>query len=137
MIWINCEILPKILNIQLLHFIIIIYLLETIYCCQEIGQAKIKDLKMTSHKTVTLGTSQKKIWQGWMEAQGPHPHVLLSGEGVRGMFWNLKFWPKRIFLGHKKTQVFFWILYFLSSQTNNNVSAIYCWCGTFCSMLKT
>ena len=37
-----------------------------------------------------------------------------------------------IFLGReKKTQGYFWVLYFSSAQINNNVSAIYCWCGIF------
>ena len=36
-----------------------------------------------------------------------------------------------IFLVSKKTQGFFWVLYFSSAQINNNVSAIYCWCGIF------
>ena len=87
MIWINCEILPKILNIQLLHFIVIIYLLETIYCCQEIGQAKIKDLKMTSHKTVTLGTSQKKYGRGGWRPRVPTHMFYCRGMGSEGCFW--------------------------------------------------
>ena len=36
-----------------------------------------------------------------------------------------------IFLGNKKNRDFLWLLYFSTAQINNNVSAIYCWCGIF------
>ena len=31
----------------------------------------------------------------------------------------------------------FWVLYFSPAQNNNNIGAIYCWCGIFGGMLKT
>ena len=36
----------------------------------------------------------------------------------------------------KKRSDFFWILYFSSAQINNNISAIYCWCGDFLVYVK-
>ena len=41
------------------------------------------------------------------------------------------------FGSQKKTQEFLWVLYFSSAQINNNIIAIYCWCGIFFGMLKT
>ena len=74
----------------------------------------------------------------------PNSYILLMG-GPRD-FWGLKFWSKGIFLSMidaeffgvaKKTQGFFWVLYFSSAQINNNINTIYCWCGIFLGMLIT
>ena len=72
--------------------------------------------------------------EGW-HAPGPHWHILMTGGGVRRIFFGLTFWPKGIFLGLWKTPGFFWVakttqgffgvLYFSSAQINNNISAIY------------
>ena len=57
----------------------------------------------------------------------PNSYILLMG-GPRD-FLGLKFWSKGIFLSMidaeffgvaKKTQGFFWVLYFSSAQINNN-----------------
>ena len=42
----------------------------------------------------------------------------------RDFFGSMK--DTGIFLGRKKTQGFFWVLYFSSAQINNNISVIYC-----------
>ena len=63
------------------------------------------------------------------------PLTYFNDGGVRRIFLGLTFWPEGIFwvlwkmLGFfwvaKTTQGFFWVLYFLSAQIKNNISAIY------------
>ena len=48
-----------------------------------------------------------------------------------GFFGSMK--DTGTFLGHEKTQGFFWVLYFSLAQIDNNISAIYCWCRIFLS----
>ena len=62
---------------------------------------------------------------------------------VRRIFWDLKFWLKEIFWwsmnwktpgffgSPKKHRDFFVYCFFSSTQINNNINAIYCWCGIF------
>ena len=68
-----------------------------------------------------------------------HPGALLTyftaggggGEGLRN-FFGVEILAKRDYFGSlKKTQEFFWVLYFSSAQINNNISTIYCLCGIF------
>ena len=53
------------------------------------------------------------------------------GGGLRN-FFGFEILAKRDYFGSlKKTQGFFWVLYFSSVQINNNISTIYCLCGIF------
>ena len=77
--------------------------------------------------------------------KGAHSHILLTGKGG-GHFFGSAILAKRdlfgsmkdagTFGGHEKKQGYFWVLYFLSAQTNININAIYCWCGIFLGYAK-
>ena len=39
------------------------------------------------------------------------------------------FFYSNFFFGRRGGGGFFWVLYFTSALINNNISAVYCWCG--------
>ena len=51
--------------------------------------------------------------------------------GQKGFFWVNEIYTHQGFLGHEKTQGFFWYFTLHSTQMNSNISTIYCWCGIF------
>ena len=54
-------------------------------------------------------------------------HNIFSGSVILAkgdFFGSMK--DAGIFLGHKKTQGFFWVLYFSSVQINNNICLLSC-----------
>ena len=42
-------------------------------------------------------------------SQGPHSHILMTGGGVKVIFWGLKFWLKVFFFGSMRDAGFFWV----------------------------
>ena len=77
------------------------------------------------------------VWYGFSQSQGPHSHILLTGES-EGFFgvWNFGqkgfFWVYEWLMG--ESEGFFWVwnfgqqgflgvLYFSSAQINNNISS--------------
>ena len=96
---------------------------------QRVQQGKIFQVKFApvNFQSLTVQcNSLLKIPYSLLEIVPPFGFEILA---KRYFYGSMK--DAGIFLHHKKTGIFLGVLYFSSAQINNNVSAIYCWCGIF------